>query len=119
MGQRRQALIAYLAERALHALGLDATTPIEPRVPLKELGLDSLMAVELRNSLARSGGQLFRLRCCSIIRLSTPRNLLARVWRLEDERDDASGLDVADAYGQPLQSCPTKRQKRFCWKSLS
>ena len=32
-------------------------TPVDRRVPLKEIGLDSLMAVELRNILVRSGGQ--------------------------------------------------------------
>jgi acyl transferase domain-containing protein/NAD(P)-dependent dehydrogenase (short-subunit alcohol dehydrogenase family)/acyl carrier protein len=56
-GQRRQALVAHLAERALQVLGLDASTPVNTRLPLKELGLDSLMAVELRNELARSMGQ--------------------------------------------------------------
>ena len=34
------ALTTYLTERALQALGLEATTPIELRVPLKEFGLD-------------------------------------------------------------------------------
>ncbi len=38
--QRRPALITYLTERALQALGLETTTPIELRVPLKEFGLE-------------------------------------------------------------------------------
>lgn len=56
-GQRRGALMAHLAERALQVLGLDAGTPIDPRRALKDIGLDSLMAVELRNALTRSIGQ--------------------------------------------------------------
>jgi acyl carrier protein len=41
----------------LHVLGLDAGTPVDPKTPLKDLGLDSLMAVELRNALTRSIGR--------------------------------------------------------------
>jgi acyl carrier protein len=53
-GQRRQALITYLGDRALQVLGLDASTPLNPKAALKDIGLDSLMAVELRNALAKS-----------------------------------------------------------------
>ena len=54
--QRRTAVISHLREQALQVLGLAAATAIDPRTPLKELGLDSLMAVELRNLLTRSIG---------------------------------------------------------------
>ncbi|MEO8804874.1 MAG: type I polyketide synthase [Burkholderiaceae bacterium] len=56
-GQRRQVLITYLGERSLQVLGLDADTPLNPKAALKDFGLDSLMAVELRNALARSFAQ--------------------------------------------------------------
>ncbi len=50
--QRREALLAHLRESALHVLGQPASTPIDAAVALRELGLDSLMAVELRNLLS-------------------------------------------------------------------
>lgn len=56
-GQRHPALMAHLAERALHVVGLEAGTVIDPNRALKEFGLDSLMAVELRNALTRSMGK--------------------------------------------------------------
>jgi NADPH:quinone reductase-like Zn-dependent oxidoreductase/acyl carrier protein len=90
LGQRRQELIARLAEHALHVLGLDATTPVDRRVPLKEMGLDSLMAVELANSLARTGGQsLPATLLFDYPTLDALATYLARVWRLDTEVDAA------------------------------
>jgi NADPH:quinone reductase-like Zn-dependent oxidoreductase/acyl carrier protein len=49
--RRRRLLLETIHEEVIHVLGLRAGTPIAPRQPLSELGLDSLMAVELRNTL--------------------------------------------------------------------
>jgi len=46
----------HLREQAARILALPAGEVIDPRQPLNELGLDSLMAVELRNVLAAASG---------------------------------------------------------------
>ncbi len=53
-GERRDAMLHDLAQQALQVLGLGADTPLDARRALKDAGLDSLMAVELRNLLARA-----------------------------------------------------------------
>ena len=53
---RRQALELLIAERVRELMGLPVGQVIETETPLRSAGLDSLMAVELRNGLARLGG---------------------------------------------------------------
>ena len=89
LGHRRQALIAHLTESALHVLGLDANTSVDPRVPLKEIGLDSLMAVELCNTLIRSGGHpLPATLLFDYPTLDALAEYLLRVWRIEVDTAD-------------------------------
>jgi acyl carrier protein len=49
--KRRNQLQAHIREQAISVLGLKPGYRIDPNVPLHGLGLDSLMAVELRNAL--------------------------------------------------------------------
>ncbi len=53
---RRELVTSYLRERVVRSLGLDTRGSLDLRQPLSELGLDSLMAVELRTRIAEGAG---------------------------------------------------------------
>src|SRR5262249_11864907 len=53
-GSRDQELRAYLRREAALILKLQLDREIDPQRPFNELGMDSLMAVELRNVLGRA-----------------------------------------------------------------
>ncbi|BCL17964.1 type I polyketide synthase [Micromonospora sagamiensis] len=55
--ERRGLLQEYVQRTAVTILGLPPAQPVNPQQPLRELGLDSLMAVELRNALGRLVGR--------------------------------------------------------------
>jgi polyketide synthase 12/myxalamid-type polyketide synthase MxaB len=53
---RWDVLLDRMRSLTARVLGLDASAPIDVQRPLQELGLDSLMAVELRNSMKKELG---------------------------------------------------------------
>jgi polyketide synthase 12/myxalamid-type polyketide synthase MxaB len=59
--QRHGLLAQFVEERVVKALGLDPARPPGRSRPLQELGLDSLLAVELRNVLSNGLGLPRRL----------------------------------------------------------
>lgn len=50
--RRRKLLLEFIRDEVIRVLGLRSSQVIDPRQPLNELGLDSLMAVEMRNALS-------------------------------------------------------------------
>ncbi len=52
--RRRELLVHRLSEAARRVLGVGSGFELAPDVPLRDLGLDSLMAVELRNAVGRA-----------------------------------------------------------------
>jgi acyl carrier protein len=56
--QHRRALLdAFVRDLVGRALGADPSRRLDERTPLGELGLDSLLAIELRNALGAALGQ--------------------------------------------------------------
>jgi epothilone polyketide synthase D len=55
-GRRLEAVVETVRAEVARVLSMAGTEAVEPDRPLKELGLDSLMAVELRSALGRRAG---------------------------------------------------------------
>jgi acyl carrier protein len=54
VNERRSLVLAHVSAQACHVIGVEAGVTLDAGVALKDQGLDSLMAVELRNALTRS-----------------------------------------------------------------
>jgi acyl carrier protein len=101
--QRAAAVQASLRKQAFTVIGLDPATTLSAGTPLKEAGLDSLMAVELRNAVSRAIGQplpatlLFDHPTLDDLTLYLLRKLKLLSDRKPDPVTPKTGSSVADA----------------------
>jgi len=97
--QERKALMAaYVRDCARRALSLAPATAIREDVPLQEIGLDSLMAIDMTNELAQS----LRTPLSAGLLFNYPTVGQLTVYLLELlPADSAPGLVVPDSAGSP------------------
>ena len=55
--ERKEKVIEYLKEQTIRVLGLDPSFPLDTSKHLSEMGLDSLMAIELKNTIDKAVGK--------------------------------------------------------------
>jgi acyl carrier protein len=85
--RRREMLMEGLAGLSRTVLGVGAGFPVPEDVPLRDLGLDSLMAVELRNLLAKAGqAQLPMTLLFDYPTLAALFGYLSKAWGFDDAR---------------------------------
>ena len=97
-GRWRSLVAAFVRERALQALGMNADRALDPQTPLGDLGLDSLLAVELRNTLTAALG-----RPLPVTLLFDYPTLDALTGYLVGELTDGSGESPASAEQTPKE----------------
>jgi NADPH:quinone reductase-like Zn-dependent oxidoreductase/acyl carrier protein len=106
-GERRIRLREYLTSAAARTLGMPASD-IDPDRALQEMGLDSMMAVELRNELRKTleadiaATALFDYP--TIFRLATYIENQVLCWKEEAALDNLSDEQVAELLAQELTS---------------
>ncbi|EME69375.1 phenolpthiocerol synthesis polyketide synthase ppsA [Paramagnetospirillum caucaseum] len=91
--RRRAALTAFLRQQVTAALGL--SEPIEPGRPLREVGLDSLMAVTLTNRIEAAAGLL--IPTFNLIRGPSIDQLIDELW--PDTAGEPASIPEAEAEG--------------------
>jgi acyl transferase domain-containing protein len=87
-----EALIRYVRERIIHAMGGDADVP--PDVPLTSLGLNSMVVVELKNQVERDFGVTVPLR--TMLQSGTPSELGQAIAGIVPATGATGGTDTSD-----------------------
>jgi acyl transferase domain-containing protein/NADPH:quinone reductase-like Zn-dependent oxidoreductase/SAM-dependent methyltransferase/NADP-dependent 3-hydroxy acid dehydrogenase YdfG len=94
--QRRERVQSFIAVRIKELLGTDSAAALDPRRPLSEQGVDSLMAVEVRNMLKSSLGLPRNLPATLVFDYPTVEDLAVFICGQLGDADEAQS-----ASGQP------------------
>jgi acyl carrier protein len=105
--ERTPMLIEKICEQIIRVMGLDESDTINPNQPLQELGLDSLMAVELRNIL------------CALIGKQLPATLMFKyptvsslsTFLIQDMFPDEMGEGAAEAETAKTEAAAVAQQQ--------
>jgi len=104
--RQTEVLATHVARRAVKVLGLVGAVSIDPRRPLRDLGLDSLMAVELRNILRQDLELAEALPATLVFDYPTveaiTRYLADQVLGLAGDQTGGGGVGPSDEAGDPL-----------------
>jgi epothilone polyketide synthase D len=108
--RRLEAVLEVVRAEVARVLSMAGTDAVEPERPLKELGLDSLMAVELRNALGRKAGVTLpaTLAFDHPAPVAIAKYLLAKL-----------GLEVRAAYNGPTDLTPVSQKPMSATEALS
>jgi acyl transferase domain-containing protein/protein-L-isoaspartate O-methyltransferase len=122
VAHRRSALLAEVQDQVAKGLGFDPAQPIDARQPFSELGLDSLLAVELRNLIGRRLGLERSLPATTLFDYPTLEtltgHLLAAVLGLAGDAGPTAPAEVAPPPAASLQGMTDDEAERLLIQEL-
>ncbi|SFE31961.1 thioester reductase domain-containing protein [Actinopolyspora alba] len=119
--EREAALLEIVRSEFAAVFGLTESSGIDPDRPVRDLGLDSLMAVELRNRLGSLVGA--RLSASVLLEYPRPRELarflVGELGTAPEEETDLGGAPVAERSAEGARATPIGEYVAEPWLSMT